>query len=87
MHVYGLPGAVSFRQGASLYHPDFTVSRSSRTMVQVQFRHQRRNRVVGISDRTEETGFAIDQWFLASWAALIDEPGTPAGRRHGCCTR
>lgn len=76
VHVYGLPGAVSFRQGASLYHPD-TVSRS--------IAHDGSGAVPGIKDEQGrwdlrphgERIVRVDQWVLASWAALIDEPGTP----------
>ncbi|TDL10534.1 class I SAM-dependent DNA methyltransferase [Mycolicibacterium obuense] len=76
VHVYGALGHVSFLQGASLYHPD-TVTRS--------LYHDGSGSAPGVKD--DEGGWdlrphaerviSVTQPQLSTWAALIDEPGTP----------
>lgn len=77
VHIYGDAGQVRFLQGASLYHPD-TVTRS--------FDHDGSGSTPGVKD--DEGGWdlrphaeriiEVHESQLATWAALIDEPGTPA---------
>jgi hypothetical protein len=78
VHVYGNASQVHFLQGASLYHPD-TVTRS--------FHHDGSGSTPGVKD--DEGGWdlrphaeriiEVTEPQLSTWAALIDEPGTPAG--------
>lgn len=77
VHVYGHESSVRFMQGASLYHPD-TVTRS--------FGHDGSSPPPGVKD--DEGGWDlrphaeriidVTESQLATWAALIDEPGTPS---------
>jgi hypothetical protein len=77
VHVYGDAVEVRFLQGASLYHPE-TVTRS--------FHHDGSGSTPGVKD--DEGGWdlrphaeriiEVTESQLATWAALIDEPGTPA---------
>ncbi len=76
VHIYGAPGPIRFLQGASLYHPD-TVTRS--------FHHDGSGATPGVKD--DEGGWdlrphaeriiKVTDSQLVTWAALIDEPGTP----------
>lgn len=76
VHVYGNPHKVHFLQGASLYHPD-TAARSTR--------HDGSSAIPGVKDDEgrwdlrphAERIVEVTESLLASWAALIDEPGTP----------
>lgn len=76
VHVYGSAGEVYFLQGASLYHPE-TVSRS--------FRHDGSGAPPGVKDPEgnwdlrphSERIIPITEKQLATWSALVDEPGTP----------
>lgn len=78
VHVYGPPAAVHFLQGASLYHPD-TVTRS--------FHHDGSGLTPGVKDEDgrwdlrphAERIIEVAESQLTTWAALIDEPGTPPG--------
>jgi hypothetical protein len=75
VHVYGHTREVAFLHAASLYHPD-TVTRS--------FGHDGSSAVPGIKDSDgrwdvhphAERIIEVAHSQLASWAALIDEPGT-----------
>ncbi|APE33984.1 restriction endonuclease subunit M [Nocardia mangyaensis] len=77
VHVYGAPSAVSFKQSASLYHPD-TVDRS--------LRHDGSGETPGVKDSDghwdlrphAERIVEISETDLARWAELIGEPGSPA---------
>lgn len=77
VHIYGRDSKVMFLQAASIYHPD-TVARS--------FQHDGSGAEPGLRDDTgywdlrphAERITAVDETMLATWAALIDEPGTPA---------
>ncbi|CDP85261.1 MULTISPECIES: Eco57I restriction-modification methylase domain-containing protein [Mycolicibacterium] len=77
VHVYGTTGPVKFLQAASLYHPD-TVTRS--------FDHRGSGPAPGVKDEEgnwdlrphAERIIEVTEPELAAWAALIDEPGTPA---------
>ncbi len=76
VHIYGCSGPVCFLQGASLYHPD-TVIRS--------FLHDGLGSAPGVKDLDgswdlrphSERIIKVTEPQLATWAALIDEPGTP----------
>lgn len=76
VHVYGAAGRVQFLQGASLYHPD-TVTRS--------LHHDGSGATPGVKDDEDEWDLRphaeriieVGEAQLATWAALIDEPGTP----------
>ncbi|WP_412098600.1 Eco57I restriction-modification methylase domain-containing protein [Mycolicibacterium iranicum] len=78
VHVYGNTGPVRFLQGASLYHPE-TVTRS--------LHHDGSGPAPGVKDDDghwdlrphAERVIEVNELELASWAALIDEPGTPPG--------
>ena len=78
IHIYGKPADVRFLQGASLYHPD-TVIRS--------FHHDGSGSAPGVKDDDghwdlrphAERIIEVTDLQLATWAALIDEPGTPSG--------
>ncbi|WP_158169772.1 Eco57I restriction-modification methylase domain-containing protein [Mycolicibacterium smegmatis] len=75
VHLYGHPSAIDFLQGAALYHPE-TVTRS--------FKHDGSGVPPGVKD--EEGGWdlrphseriiRVTESQVATWAALIDEPGT-----------
>jgi hypothetical protein len=77
VHVYGRSSDVHFLQGASLFHPD-TVLRS--------FQHDGSGSAPGVKDEESnwdlrphvERIIEVTQLELATWAALIDEPGTPS---------
>lgn len=76
VHIYGHQSPTRFLQGASLYHPE-TVTRS--------FHHDGSGSAPGVKD--DEGGWdlrphaeriiEVTESQLATWAALIDEPGTP----------
>lgn len=76
VHVYGNARDGRFLQGASLYHPD-TVTRS--------FDHDGTGTTPGVKDDEgrwdlrphAERIIEVTESRLATWAALIDEPGTP----------
>ncbi len=76
VHIYGDTSRVRFLQGASLYHPD-TVTRS--------FHHDGSGSTPGVKDDDgnwdlrphAERIIEVTDAQLATWAALIDEPGTP----------
>ncbi|MGQ9410285.1 Eco57I restriction-modification methylase domain-containing protein [Mycolicibacterium gilvum] len=76
VHIYGEETSVEFMQGASLYHPD-TVTRS--------FQHDGFGSAPGVKDEEgrwdlrphAERIIKVTAAQLASWAVLIDEPGTP----------
>lgn len=76
VHIYSHAGMVRFRQGASLYHPD-TVSRS--------IDHGGLGPAPGVKDEEgrwdlrphAERIIEVTDVQLSTWAALIDEPGTP----------
>lgn len=78
VHVYGIASVVSFLQGAALYHPD-TISRS--------FHHDGSGSVPGVKDDDgmwdlrphAERIIEVSEVQLSTWAALIDESGTPPG--------
>lgn len=78
IHVYGHPSPVRFLHGASLYHPD-TVTRS--------FHHDGGGATPGVKDDEgrwdlrphSERIIEVTEPQLSTWAALIDEPGTPPG--------
>jgi hypothetical protein len=78
VHVYGDESTACFLQGASLYHPE-TVARS--------FNHDGSGSVPGVKDEDgkwdlhphSERIIDVTELQLASWAALIDEPGTQPG--------
>lgn len=77
VQIYGHQSAVRFLQAASLYHPD-TVTRS--------FHHDGSGSIPGVKD--DEGGWdlrphaqrivTVTEPQLATWAALIDERGTPS---------
>ncbi|WP_439951764.1 Eco57I restriction-modification methylase domain-containing protein [Nocardia harenae] len=77
VHVYGEHSAVRFLHAAALYHPDV----ASRSM-----RHDGSGPPPGIKDPEgrwdvrphAERIIEVTEVGLAGWAALIDEPGTPA---------
>jgi len=77
VHVYGPVSEVLFLQGTSLYHPD-TVVRS--------LRHDGSGDAPGVKDDSgnwdqrphAERIIEVTESQLATWAVLIDEPGTPA---------
>lgn len=77
VHIYGGPSTVRFLQGASLYHPD-TVTRS--------FQHDGTGSPPGVKDDDgrwdlrphRERIIEVTESQLSSWAALIDEDGTPS---------
>jgi hypothetical protein len=76
VHIYGDAAEVRFLQGASLYHPD-TATRS--------FDHDGSGATPGVKDNAGEWDLRphperiieVTESQLSSWAALIDEPGTP----------
>lgn len=76
VHVYGNEAPIRFLQGASLYHPD-TVTRS--------FHHDGSGSAPGVKDDDgrwdlrphRERVIEVTESQLETWAALIDEPGTP----------
>ena len=76
VNVYGNAVQVRFLQGASLYHPD-TVARS--------FHHDGSGSAPGVKDDEgdwdlrphAERIVAVTESQLSTWAALVDEPGTP----------
>lgn len=81
VHVYGAAARIRFLQAASLYHPD-TVTRS--------FHHDGSGSAPGVKDDEgtwdlrphAERIVEVTDSQLATWAALIDEPGTaPAEAR------
>lgn len=77
VHVYGLPREIRFLQGASLYHPD-TVTRS--------LQHDGSGSAPGVKDDDgswdlrphAERIIDVTSRQLGTWAALVDEPGTPS---------
>ncbi len=77
VHIYGSSRRVRFLQGASLYHPE-TVTRS--------FNHDGSGAAPGVKDENghwdlrphAERIVEVSEEQLATWAALLDEPGTPA---------
>ncbi|PBI96358.1 hypothetical protein BKP42_40390 [Rhodococcus erythropolis] len=75
VHIYGHASNVHFLQGSSLYHPD-TVTRS--------LMHDGSGNAPGIKANEgwdlrphSERIIVVTEAQLATWAALIDEPGTP----------
>nr|WP_232491077.1 DNA methyltransferase [Mycobacterium dioxanotrophicus] len=76
VHVYGHQAPIRFLHSASIYHPD-TVSRS--------FGHDGSTAVPGVKDENghwdirphAERIIEVTEPQLSTWAALIDEPGTP----------
>ncbi len=76
VHIYGLPGDFSFLQGSTLFHPET----AQRSMV-----HDGSGPPPGVKDEDgswSERPHAqrivhVDLQVLGSWAALVDEPGTP----------
>lgn len=76
VHIYGARSAVRFLQAASVYHPE-TVTRS--------FGHDGNTPTPGVKDQDghwdlrphAERIIEVAEEQLASWAALVDEPGTP----------
>ncbi|QCB51980.1 class I SAM-dependent DNA methyltransferase [Rhodococcus sp. PAMC28707] len=76
VHVYGAASNVRFLQGSSLYHPE-TVSRS--------LSHDGSGAAPGVKDDEgnwdvrphAQRVITVTDEELATWAALIDEPGTP----------
>ena len=78
VHIYGPSSDVRFVQGSSLYHPD-TVTRS--------LNHTGAGSAPGVKDNEDrwdqrphaERIVEVAEPQLRSWAALIDEPGTPLG--------
>ncbi|MBJ7339770.1 class I SAM-dependent DNA methyltransferase [Mycolicibacterium sp.] len=76
VHIYGPYSEVEFLQSASLYHPD-TLSRS--------FAHDGSGAAPGVKDEDDvwdlrphkERIVKVTEVELATWALLIDEPGTP----------
>lgn len=77
VHIYRGASTIRFLQGASLYHPD-TVTRS--------LCHDGSGTAPGVKDDNgnwdlrphAERVIEVSETELATWAALIDEPGTPA---------
>ncbi|WP_043731174.1 DNA methyltransferase [Nocardia asiatica] len=77
VHVYGAESAVSFIQGAAIYHPD-VATRS--------IHHDGSGPAPGVKDPDgrwdvrphAERVIEVTESQLAGWAALIDEPGTRA---------
>ncbi|MEW1880983.1 class I SAM-dependent DNA methyltransferase [Rhodococcus sp. NPDC080181] len=77
VHIYGKNSGVRFLQGASLYHPD-TIVRS--------VNHDGEGSAPGVKDEYGNWDLrphaqrivTVTEQKLATWAALIDEPGTPA---------
>ena len=77
VQVYGAPRDPVFRNASSLYHPD-TLERS--------LQHDGTGPEPGIKDDDDRWDVrphaarivSVDEHVLATWAALIDEPGTPA---------
>ena len=75
VHVYGRASRIGFLQGAALYHPD-TVTRS--------LLHDGSGAAPGVKDDNgdwdqrphAERIIKVTESQLATWAALIDEPGT-----------
>ncbi|MGW0050837.1 DNA methyltransferase [Nocardia cyriacigeorgica] len=82
VHVYGPDSSVRFLQGSALYHPDVP-ARSLRTHGQG---HSTADIAPGVKDAEgnwdvrphPERIIEVTEAELAAWAALIDEPGTPA---------
>ncbi|WP_133134574.1 class I SAM-dependent DNA methyltransferase [Mycobacteroides abscessus] len=76
VHVYGHQSPIRFLHSASIYHPD-AVSRS--------FGHDGATAVPGVKDENgrwdirphAERIIEVTEPQLSTWAALIDEPGTP----------
>lgn len=77
VHIYGSPTAVCFLQGAALFHPD-TIARS--------FDHDGSGVAPGLKDEEgawdlrphAERIVEVTEVELATWALLIDAPGTPS---------
>ncbi|MFU9030053.1 Eco57I restriction-modification methylase domain-containing protein [Rhodococcus erythropolis] len=77
VHIYGVSSDVRFHQGSSLYHPD-TVVRS--------YNHDGSGSAPGVKDENGDWDLRphsqriipVTKEVLATWAELIDEPGTPA---------
>ncbi|WP_067859117.1 Eco57I restriction-modification methylase domain-containing protein [Nocardia shimofusensis] len=77
VHVYGAVSDVHFMQGSSLYHPD---------MAARSLRHDGNGLAPGLKNSEghwdvrphAERIVPVTESELAGWAALIDEPGTPA---------
>ncbi|KAB2587420.1 restriction endonuclease subunit M [Rhodococcus erythropolis] len=77
IHIYGRQRAVQFAQGVSLYHPD-TVTRS--------YLHDGSGDAPGVKDPQGHWDLRphaqrivqVNITTLETWAALIDEPATPA---------
>jgi hypothetical protein len=77
VHVYGNSRRILFLQAASVYHPE-TITRS--------FAHDGSGSSPGVKDMFGEWDLRphaeriiqVTEENLANWAALIDEPGTPA---------
>lgn len=78
VHIYGRQSTISFLQGAALYHPDTAVR---------SFLHDGSGSAPGVKDDEgrwdlrphAERVIAVDESRLATWALLVDEPGTPPG--------
>ncbi|WP_411815555.1 DNA methyltransferase [Gordonia sp. SND2] len=79
VHVYGVESDICFLQAASLYHPD-TVTRS--------LLHDGSGQAPGVKDSNgdwdqrphAERVIKVTDTQLATWATLIDEPGTPVAK-------
>ncbi|WP_371152362.1 DNA methyltransferase [Buchananella felis] len=80
VHVYGTAREnIGFLMAAALYHPD-TVARS--------LRHDGSGAVPGLKDEDNNWDtrphsqriIRVDEEVLATWAQVVDEPGTPAHR-------
>ncbi|KIU18566.1 Eco57I restriction-modification methylase domain-containing protein [Mycolicibacterium llatzerense] len=77
VHIYGIPRETQFLQAASLYHPE-TIVRS--------FKHDGSGSAPGVKDEDgnwdlrphAERIIEVTESQLATWATLVDEPGTPA---------
>ncbi|MBM4597458.1 class I SAM-dependent DNA methyltransferase [Rhodococcus hoagii] len=77
VHVYAQESEISFLQAAALYHPD-TVMRS--------LHHDGSGPAPGVKDSEgnwdvrphSDRIIEVSQHRLATWASLIDDPGTPA---------
>ncbi|MGW4071022.1 Eco57I restriction-modification methylase domain-containing protein [Nocardia grenadensis] len=77
VHIYGVDSEVKFLQASALYHPDVPVR---------SLRHDGDGPAPGVKDPEgrwdmrphAERIIEVTETELADWAALVDEPGTPA---------
>lgn len=82
VHVYGADSPVRFLQGSALYHPDVP----ARSLKARASGHHSQDFAPGVKDPEgnwdvrphPERIIEVTETELAAWAALIDEPGTPA---------